>query len=81
MDPTDDDLKQRILPILARLRPALETDGGNVELVGVAGGVVTIRLTGNCVDCSSTKLALRQGLERAVRAEVPEIGGFEILAE
>lgn len=81
MDPGDDGLKQRIVPILARLRPALQTDGGSVELVDVVDGVVTIRLMGSCTDCASTTRALRQGLERAIRAEVPEITGVETVTE
>ena len=66
-------MKDRVAQIIHRLRPALQTDGGDIELVDVVDGVVTLKLTGSCASCASTMATLKQGIERAIRAEVPEI--------
>jgi Fe-S cluster biogenesis protein NfuA len=52
---------------------ALETDGGDAELVDVKSGVVTVRLTGACGSCPMSTLTLKKGVERVIRAEIPEI--------
>jgi len=59
--------------VLARIRPALQADGGDVELVDVSEGVVKLKLTGACSSCPMSTMTLRIGIERALRAELPEI--------
>jgi len=55
-------------------------DGGDIELVEVTGeGVVKLRLVGACHGCPSSMMTLKMGIERAIRAEVPEITGVEAL--
>ncbi|GAC1362213.1 MAG: NifU family protein [Actinomycetota bacterium] len=58
---------------LEKIRPAIQLDGGDIELVGIADGVVTIRLIGACDGCPMSPVTLRAGVERILRAECPEV--------
>jgi Fe-S cluster biogenesis protein NfuA len=51
----------------------LQADGGDVELVDVTDGVVKVRLTGACGGCPMSQMTLKMGVEKAIKAEVPEI--------
>ncbi|MDP2718371.1 MAG: NifU family protein [Dehalococcoidia bacterium] len=66
-------MRERIEVALQKIRPALQADGGDVELVDVKDGVVTVRLTGACGSCPMSTMTLRQGVERVIRQDVPEI--------
>ena len=66
-------MKAKIEELIQRIRPALQADGGDVELVGIEGSVVKVRLTGACGSCPMSTMTLKMGIERAIRAEVPEI--------
>ncbi|MDX2115185.1 MAG: NifU family protein [Planctomycetota bacterium] len=67
-------LRDRVARVIDRIRPAVQSDGGDVELVGVSeGGVVTVRLHGACVGCPSSQLTLRVGIEKNLRDYVPEV--------
>ena len=66
-------MKERVEVALDRIRPALQADGGDVELVDVQDGVVTVRLTGACGSCPMSTMTLRMGVERLLRKEVPEM--------
>lgn len=67
-------LRDRVARVLNLIRPAVQSDGGDVELVDVSpGGVVSIRLHGACVGCPSSTLTLRVGIERNLKAHVPEV--------
>jgi len=66
-------MRERIEAALKKVRPALQADGGDVELVGVNDGVVSVRLTGACGSCPMSTMTLKMGVERAIRQEVPEI--------
>lgn len=67
-------LHQRIQEVLDTLRPMIQWDGGDVELVSVnEEGVVTVRFHGACVGCPSSQATLRLGLEKNLRARIPEI--------
>jgi Fe-S cluster biogenesis protein NfuA len=66
-------MKERIEAVLEKIRPALQADGGDVELVGVNDGVVSVRLTGACGSCPMSTLTLKMGVERAIRQAVPEV--------
>jgi Fe-S cluster biogenesis protein NfuA len=65
--------KEKVEAVLARIRPALQADGGDVELVDVSEGVVKLRLKGACSGCPMSTMTLRMGIERALRAEIPEV--------
>ncbi|MFT3785378.1 MAG: NifU family protein [Tepidisphaeraceae bacterium] len=66
-------LDERVRAALERIRPAVKADGGDVELVDVAGDTVRVRFKGACVGCPSSSLTLRMGIERTVRDAAPEI--------
>lgn len=67
------DLIQRIEKALAEIRPYLENDGGNIELVSVDGDVLNVRLLGNCTSCTVNQLTLKSGVEMMVKKYAPEI--------
>lgn len=73
----DPDLDRRVRAALDRIRPAVQADGGDVELVGIAAGTVRVRFKGACVGCPSSSLTLRMGIERAVKDGAPEIERVE----
>ena len=53
--------------LLATIRPAMQADGGDVQLVAIQDGVVSVRLKGMCLCCPSASLTLRHGIERTLR--------------
>ena len=72
-------MKDRVEQVINRIRPAVQMDGGDIELVDVVDGVVKLRLVGSCSGCPSSTMTLQMGIERAIRAEVPEITGVEAI--
>ena len=72
-------MKDRVANVINRIRPAVQMDGGDIELVDVVDGVVTLRLVGSCSGCPSSTMTLKLGIERAIRAEVPEIKSVEAI--
>lgn len=67
-------MRTKVKDILDKIRPALERDGGNVELVDVTDdGVVKVRLTGACGGCPMSTFTLKQGIERTIKQSVPEV--------
>jgi len=77
--PASDDLVARVAEVLELIRPAVQEDGGDIELVQVtADGTVRIRFLGACVGCPSSEITLREGIARNLRERIPEI--TEVLA-
>ncbi|MBP7087883.1 MAG: NifU family protein [Candidatus Omnitrophica bacterium] len=71
-------LKEKVEKVLAELRPALQADGGNVELVEVTDkGVVKVRLTGACGHCPMSTYTLKLGIEEKLKEKIPEIKSVE----
>jgi Fe-S cluster biogenesis protein NfuA len=66
-------MREKVEEILARLRPGLQADGGDVELVDVSDGTVTLRLTGACAGCPFSALTLKNSIERVLKTELPEV--------
>lgn len=67
-------MKERIEKALEKIRPMLQADGGNVELIEVtAEGVVKLKLTGTCGCCPMSQMTLKMGVERIIKQEVPEV--------
>jgi Fe-S cluster biogenesis protein NfuA len=66
-------MREKVEAALDKIRPALHADGGDVELVDVKDGVATVKLTGTCGGCPMATMTLKMGVERVVRAAVPEI--------
>ena len=74
-------MKDRVEKVINRIRPAVQMDGGDIELIDVVDGIVKLRLVGSCVGCPSSTMTLKMGIERAIRAEVPEIKGVEAITQ
>jgi len=67
-------MKEKVEQALAKIRPALQRDGGDVELVDVAeNGLVKVRLTGACRGCPMSQMTLKAGVERIIKQQVPEV--------
>ena len=66
-------MKEKIEKALDQIRPGLIADGGNVELVEVNDGVVKLKLTGACAGCPLSTMTLKNGIERLLKQEIPEI--------
>lgn len=79
-NPTVSSLKEDVEKALIKIRPSLQADGGNVELVEVTeDGVVKVSLTGACMGCPMSTLTLKQGIERTLKREVPEVEKVEAI--
>jgi Fe-S cluster biogenesis protein NfuA len=72
-------MRDRVERVINRIRPAVQMDGGDIELIDVVDGLVKLRLVGSCSGCPSSTMTLQMGIERAIRAEVPEITGVEAI--
>ena len=71
-------MKARVEAVLAKIRPSLQADGGDVELVEVTdAGIVRVRLTGACKGCPMSQMTLKNGVECMIVAEVPGIKAVE----
>ena len=66
-------MKEKVEEVLRKIRPNLQADGGDVELVSVQDGTVTVRLKGACGGCPMATVTLKQGIERILRDEIPEV--------
>ncbi len=66
-------MREKVEAALDKVRPALRADGGDVELVDVKDGVVSVRLTGACGGCPMSTITLKMGIERILKEEVPEV--------
>jgi Fe-S cluster biogenesis protein NfuA len=70
-------MKERVQKIIDKIRPSLQADGGDVELIDVVDGVVTVKLQGACAGCPMSQMTLKNGIERLVKQEIPEIKSVE----
>ena len=68
-------IEQRVKDVVDRIRPLLQADGGDIELVSVdeETGVVSVRLQGACKGCPSAAMTLKMGVERHVKEQVPQV--------
>ena len=66
-------MKDRVQAALEKIRPALQNDGGDVELVDVKDGIVKVKLTGACGGCPMATMTLKKGIERVLKEQVPEV--------
>lgn len=67
------ELKERVQEVLDKVRPGLQADGGDVELIDIKDGVVTVALRGACGICPFSLMTLKQGIEARIKEEIPEI--------
>ena len=71
-------MKQQVEEALNDIRPHLQADGGDIELVEVTeDGIVKVRLVGACAGCPGAQMTLQLGVERAVKERVPEVKAVE----
>ncbi len=71
-------LKEKVESVLGKVRPMLQRDGGDVELVDVQDdGVVKVRLTGACAGCPMSTMTLKNAIEETIKKEIPEIRSVE----
>ena len=67
-------MKEQVEKTLEKIRPSLQADGGNVELVDVSeDGIVKVKLTGACRGCPMSQLTLKMGIEKALKQAIPEV--------
>ena len=72
--------KERIEAVLHRVRPFLQADGGDIELIAVDGTTASVRLTGVCAGCPSAQMTLYVGIEAALKEDMPEFEGLRLQA-
>ncbi|NVM52497.1 MAG: NifU family protein [Candidatus Helarchaeota archaeon] len=68
---------EEVSSVLDEIRPSLQADGGDVELVGIENDVVKVRLVGHCAGCAYSTMTLKMGIERLLKQRIPSIKGVE----
>ncbi len=71
--------REQVKSVIERVRPYLQRDGGDIELVDVTDNLARVRLTGNCSGCASAHLTLHLGIEAAIKEEHPEFEGLLVV--
>lgn len=67
-------MEKKVQSVLNKMRPSLQADGGDVELVEITSdGVVKVKLRGACSGCMMSQMTLKMGIEKAIKREVPEV--------
>jgi len=73
-------MKEKVQKVIDQIRPSLQADGGDVELVDIsAEGVVKVRLTGACHGCPMSQMTLKMGIEKYLKKQIPEVK--EVISE
>ncbi len=70
-------MREKVEGALREIRPSLQADGGDVELVDVENGIVKVRLTGVCGGCPMSQITLKQGIEQYIKKAIPEVLSVE----
>lgn len=71
-------MKEKVQEVLDKIRPSLQADGGDVQLIDVLeSGVVQVRLKGACAGCPMSQMTLKNGIERILKSEIPEVQSVE----
>ncbi len=71
--------RERVEAVLNRVRPFMQADGGDIELVDVTGNSADVRMTGMCAGCPSAHMTLYLGVESALREEIPEFESLRLI--
>ena len=66
-------MKEKVEKALEGIRPALQADGGDIQLISIEDGIVKVKLMGACGGCPMSQMTMTQGVERAIKKAVPEI--------
>jgi Fe-S cluster biogenesis protein NfuA len=69
--------EKKVQAALAEIRPQIQADGGDIDLIAVENNIVKVRLRGACAGCPMSALTLKQGVERLIKQKVPEIQSVE----
>ena len=72
-------MEEKIKKVLERIKPALQADGGDIELVDVNEGIVKVRLKGACGGCPMAQLTLKNFVENVLKNNIPEIKRVEAI--
>jgi Fe-S cluster biogenesis protein NfuA len=73
-------MKEKVQKVIDQIRPSLQADGGDVELVDISeDGVVKVRLTGACKGCPMSQMTLKMGIEKYLKKQIPEVK--EVISE
>lgn len=75
----DDILFGRVAEIIAEVRPFIQSDGGDIELLKVEDNIVYVALTGACVGCPSSMVTLKQGVEVRIKEDLPQVESVEMV--
>lgn len=70
-------MKEEVRKIIEEIRPNLQADGGDIELVDVVDGVVKVRLKGACAGCPMSQITLAMGVERVLKERLPDVKKVE----
>ena len=76
---SDEALMERVAVIIEEVRPYIQSDGGDIELLKVEDSIVYVRLTGACVGCPSSMITLKHGVEARIREELPQVESVEMV--
>jgi Fe-S cluster biogenesis protein NfuA len=66
-------MKEKVEAVLNKIRPSLQADGGDIELVSVKDGIVSVKLQGHCAGCPMSQMTIKNGVERILKQQVPEV--------
>ncbi len=66
-------MKAKVQAVIDKIRPLLQRDGGDIQLIDVVEGVVKVKLQGACGSCPMNAMTLKMGVERQLKQELPEI--------
>jgi len=73
-------MREQVEAVINEIRPMLQADGGDIELVDVEDGVVKVRLRGACAGCPGAQMTLKMGVERRLKEKIPEVQRVEPVA-
>jgi Fe-S cluster biogenesis protein NfuA len=66
-------VREKVEKAIEEIRPFLQADGGNIELIDVQEGIVKVKLVGACGSCPMSQMTLKRGVEARLKAQIPEI--------
>jgi len=70
---------ERVKEAIEKIRPSLQADGGDVELVDFVDGVVKVKLKGNCAGCPMSQMTIKWGVENFLKKKIPGIKSVEAI--
>ena len=74
-------MREKVEAIINEIRPMLQADGGDIELVDIEDGVVKVRMRGACAGCPGAQMTLKMAVERRLKQQIPEVKRVEPVAD